>query len=173
MNKKRIVVSTIAILFLSTLFHSVYDNFPNIITSLFFPVNESIWEHNKMIFLSYFILALLEKLFIYKNKNVLFTSFIEMIICIILIDLTFTPIYLFILKTKDNLFLTLLIYAISILISFIFGDKLVKYINSKDLLALIGFALVSMILIFTTYYPPKLPIFYDYREKAYGIPLQK
>lgn len=169
MNKKRIIISTIAILLLSTLFHSVYDKFPNLITSLFFPVNESIWEHNKMIVLSYFILALLEKVFIYKDRNILFTSLIEMIICIVFIDSIFTPIYLYILKTKDNLILTLLIYTISILVSFIIGEKLIKNTNNKELFASIGFIIIAIVLILTTYYPPKLPIFYDYREKIYGI----
>lgn len=169
MNKKRIIISTIVILLLSTLFHSVYDKFPNAITLLFFPVNESIWEHNKMILLSYFILALIEKVFIYKDKNVFFTSLIEAIICIILLDLTFTPIYLYVLKTKDNLVLTLIIFAISIFISFIVGEKLLKNTDKKETPALLGFALVSSILILTTFYPPHLSIFYDYREKVYGI----
>ncbi len=169
MNKKRIILSTLAILLLSTLFHSVYDWFPNGLTALFFPVNESIWEHNKMILLSYFVLALVDKQFLYRDKNVICTSFLEAIICITLLDVIFTPIYLYILKTKDNILLTITIFAISSLISFIVGERLLKNTQKHEMPAYLGFALLSAIFILTTYYPPHLPIFYDYSEKHYGI----
>ena len=47
--KKWKIISCIGIFLLSVLFHFIYDWFPNFFTSLFSPVNESIWEHNKII----------------------------------------------------------------------------------------------------------------------------
>ena len=46
--KKWKVISCIGIFLLSALLHFIYDWFPSFFTSLFFPVNESIWEHNKI-----------------------------------------------------------------------------------------------------------------------------
>ena len=61
--KKWKVISVILIFLFSSLFHFIYDWFPTFFTSLFFPVNESIWEHNKIIVMSFLVLAIFEKLY--------------------------------------------------------------------------------------------------------------
>ena len=53
----------------------MYDLFPNVITSFFFPVNESIWEHMKILFTSTMIYGvfdyILMKRFNIKYNNLL------------------------------------------------------------------------------------------------------
>ena len=50
MSKKKLMIITTLIAFLLCFpFHFVYDTFPNLITSIFFPINESIWEHMKLL----------------------------------------------------------------------------------------------------------------------------
>ena len=67
--KKWKVINVISIFLFSSLFHFIYDWFPTFFTSLFFPVNESIWEHNKIIVVSFLVLAIAEKLYYKKEKN--------------------------------------------------------------------------------------------------------
>lgn len=170
MNKKRVIIGTLVILALSFLFHSTYDKFPNVVTSLFFPVNESIWEHNKMVFLAFLIWAIDEKMFSKNGKSLLFLNLVSLIICIVLLDLTFTLIYFFILKKKHNLLVTITIYAISIIASLVLGEKFLIEKNKKvESLAILGYIYIFIIFAILTYYSPQLPIFYDYTGNFYGI----
>ena len=107
MSKKRLkIISTILVILFSFLFHSIYDKFPNFITSLFFPVNESIWEHMKMVYLSYvaayIISFIITEIVSYKvitsDKNYSFLNkysyLILFIIELIFIYLTYFPLKL-------------------------------------------------------------------------------
>ena len=54
MNLKKLKVINIVIVFLlSFLAHNLYKWFPNTFTAIFFPVNESIFEHMKIIATSF------------------------------------------------------------------------------------------------------------------------
>ena len=54
--------------------HFIYDKFPNFITSIFAPVNESIWEHMKIIFTSTLIYGIMY--YILLNKyNIKYNNF--------------------------------------------------------------------------------------------------
>lgn len=170
MNKKRIIIGTITILILSFLFHSVYDKYPSSITSLFFPVNESIWEHNKMILLSFFAWSIVEKIVFRTGKSTFLMNLISTLICIIILDVTFTPVYLYLLNTKENLLITLVFYAISIILGLILSEKfIIEYDRRIETYSLFGFIIISIIFMILTYYPPKLAIFYDYSAHYYGI----
>ena len=169
--KKWKVISVILIFLFSSLFHFIYDWFPTFFTSLFFPVNESIWEHNKIIVMSFLVLAIFEKLHYKKRKNVIFTECISSLVCMILVMLIFTPVYLYILKTNDNMIVTFAIYIFAISISQIISYKLLqKEYNPKlEEFGVILFVIFFLINIIFTYYPPKLAIFYDFVHKIYRL----
>ena len=164
-------ISVLLIFLLSALFHFIYDWFPNFFTSLFFPVNESIWEHNKIIVVSFLVLAIAEKLYYKKEKNVIFAEVLSSLVCMILVMLIFTPIYLYILKTNDNMFITFAIYIFAISISQIISYKLLqKEYNPKlEEFGVILFVIFFLINIIFTYYPPKLALFYDFVYKIYSL----
>ena len=169
--KKWKVISVILIFLFSSLFHFIYDWFPTFFTSLFFPVNESIWEHNKIIVMSFLVLAIFEKLHYKKRKNVIFTECISSLVCMILVMLIFTPVYLYILKTNDNMIVTFAIYIFAISISQIISYKLLqKEYNPKlEEFGVILFVIFFLINIIFTYYPPKLALFYDFVHKIYSL----
>ena len=169
--KKWKVISILFIFLLSALLHFIYDWLPNFFTSLFFPVNESIWEHNKIIVGSFLILAIIEKLYYKKRKNVIFTEAISPLICMSLVMLIFTPVYLYILKTNDNMIVTFAIFLIAISISQIISYKLLqKEYNPKlEEFGVILFVIFFLINIIFTYYPPKLALIYDYTNQSYGL----
>lgn len=169
--KKWKIISVIGIFLLSALLHFIYDWFPNLFTSLFFPVNESIWEHNKIIVGSFLIWAIIEKIYYKKRKNVIFSESISALICALIVMLVFTPIYLYVLKTNDNMIVTFAIFILAIIISQIISYKLLqKDYNSKlEEFGAILFVIYFLINIIFTYYPPKVALFYDFTSKIYGL----
>lgn len=50
---KRLVVAFVLTTLAGILLHFVYDLLPNVVTAVFSPVNESIWEHLKVIYWPY------------------------------------------------------------------------------------------------------------------------
>lgn len=171
MNKKRILIGTLVILGLSFLFHSVYDKFPSTITSLLFPVNESIWEHNKMITLAFLVWTILEKIFHKSGKSTIFINLISLILCILILNTSFGIVYFYILKKKENLIITIIMYAISIILSFLLGERFLIEENTKtETIGTVGFIFLFIMLGVLTYKPLELPLFYDYKHEAYGIP---
>lgn len=172
MNLKQWKFLSVVLLFLfSAILHFGYDLFPNFFTSLFFPVNESIWEHNKIIIGSFLIIAVIEKIKYKKERNVFFAEAISSLVCALLVMLIFTPIYLYVLKTNDNMIVTFVIFILAIIISQIVSYYLLQkeYNPFLEELGIIIFACLLLLNIVFTYYPLKLPLFYDYPNKIYGI----
>ena len=54
------VIAVIGTIILSFVFHFVYDLIPNFVTSIFFPVNESIWEHMKLLYTSILVYGIID-----------------------------------------------------------------------------------------------------------------
>lgn len=59
MPDRRVLLAFVLATLSGTLLHFVYDFFPNAVTALFSPVNESIWEHLKLLYWPYLISSLL------------------------------------------------------------------------------------------------------------------
>lgn len=160
------IISIFVIFFLSFLLHNMYKWFPCFLTSLLFPVNESIWEHNKIIILSFLIWSVFEKCTIRKKHdlNTCTSGLISALACSILVMLIFTPVYFCLLNRQDNIFITLLIYFICIILSVMLNYKLLqrKYNPELEKKIILLWLLVIVINAILTYYPLNLPIFYDY-----------
>ena len=92
-------------------------------------------------------------------------------VCMILVMLIFTPVYLYILKTNDNMIVTFAIYIFAIIISQIVSYQLLnKEYNPKlEEFGVILFVIFFLINIIFTYYPPKLALFYDFVHKIYRL----
>lgn len=171
MKLKNIILLNIVIVFiLSFPIHFIYEIIPNFITSILFPINESLFEHMKIIFTSYIlsnliIYKLLEKINLTKNHK---ASIILSITYNILIFLVlFYPIYL---TTKHNLIVTLTIYFISIVLTQLINYHVLKSYNpiiNKLFIPII----VLYIIIFAifTYYPLKNNFFIDYYNNKIGF----
>ena len=174
MNLKTIkLIAIINIFILSFPAHFLYDFFPNTITSILFPVNESIFEHMKIIFTSPLIYGLIDYLLLRLNNikynnflfQLLFTSSISIPIFLII----FLPIHFII---GEYLLITLLLLFITYIISQIISYYILTS-NSLPLLNIIAIPLIIIIYsIFTylTYNPPQNYFFYDTITNSYGIP---
>lgn len=169
---KFLLINTIGIFLLSFISHFLYDLCPNFLTSLFFPVNESIFEHVKMLYTTVILWGIVEYI-IYKTKNIsttnfIFTIFISAILNIIILLIIYLPVYYLI---GENLIVTLIILLISIFVSQLFTyqikeKKEFKYLN---FLSLISIIVVFAIFSYLTYYPIKTDFFLDKKQNKYGF----
>ena len=165
---KKVIINSIIIFVISVLIHSFYNLLPNDFTLIFFPINESIWEHMKMIFTSYMIFLLIKFIFNKLDKNDLSATIISSIFNIIIFLIIYIPIYkLF----GEHIVVTLIVYFITILLSNILWKKLTNKKISKKTNNLFGITIIVIYLIFTylSFYPLNNSIFYDETNNKHGI----
>ena len=150
----------------------MYEWFPNPVFSIIFPVNESIWEHMKMLYSTVLVYSIVEyfilKRFDIDNHNFLLTTFLKSIIIIPIYLLMFLPLYN---VFGENMFISISVMLISILIVNFIGYLLLqteelKYQNWISLALII---IVYVLMGYLTYRPPKTELFYDIKNEKYGI----
>lgn len=170
--KKWKIISPFIIFGLCSVFHFVYQLTPNIITSFFFPVNESIFEHMKLIYTSILIFSLIESFVIKKKNWVVFNIGINPFISGIVNIISFLIIYLPIrIILYENMIITFTILFISnIITSFISYRLLLSKQIIDNKLGLFITLLMYIPFIYLTYYPPHTEFFYDTKDELYGIP---
>ena len=170
-KKKLMILTTIIAFLLCFPFHFVYDKFPNFITSIFFPINESIWEHMKLLFNSIIVSGIIEKFILSKQKedttNICFSNFIGAIISIPLFLVLFLPIYN---SIGENFKITILIMLITIIISKFIVYKLsnnndFNMENKVKILIVITYILFGIL----TYNPLNNYIFTESKQCIYQI----
>ena len=173
MNLKKIkIISTIGIFILCFIFHFVYEIMPNTLTAIFFPVNESIWEHQKLIFTSVIMYGIIDYIILQKFKikyNNFFTSLFVSAFTIIPIFLTlYLPLYH---KIGPKMSLNIGIMLIAIIISQVISYHILKAKNFStiNIISLILIIISYIILAYLTYNPIKDELFFDTEKEKYGI----
>ena len=169
--KKLKIIGIILSFLLSFIFHFIYDLFPNFINSIFFPVNESIWEHMKIIFGCILLSGVIQKIIVIKKKlnynNICISNVIVAFLSIFIFLIMFIPMYLLI---GENLPITLII----MLITYIISQILSIYIIKKEDMKKENFAILLVIIIYIffgilTYFPPENNLFIDPKTNTYGF----
>lgn len=170
--KKTRVYAVIGIFILSFLCHFVFDFFPCILTSIFFPVNESIWEHMKILFTATLIYGIIDH-FILTKKDISFNNFSLHLFASAFLAI---PIFLIIYMPIHYLFgeflpLTLVIMLLTYIICQFISYKILNFRDIPLLNQLSIIIIIIMYVIFTylTYYPFESYIFYDTTTGIYGI----
>ena len=167
------IIGVFVIFILSFLSHFIYEWFSNALFSLIFPVNESIWEHMKLLVTPVLIFSLIEYI-IYKKKDINFNNFIlsysiSMVLGIIIYLILYLPIhYIF---GHSSIFAIILLFIVFIIIEiisyYIMRYKEIRYSNILGL----GIILVMYVIFgYLTYYPLESDLFYDTSKNIYGIP---
>ena len=171
-NKKVLFIETITIFLSMFLFHNLYNWFPNFLTASFFPVNESLFEHLKLMFTTQIIISLIIYL-ILKLKRIKFSNYllgllVSTIVTISLFFLIYLPIYN---RFGENLFLTMSIYLITLIIGNIIFYLICKRKHEflLNLISLVIISIIAVILIYFTFNPLKNDFFFDSIEEIYGI----
>lgn len=166
------IISVFIIFLLAVESHFMYDIIPTFITSILFPVNESIWEHMKLLVTPIFIFSVLEY-FIYKCKSINYNNFILSYFISIMLGII---LYLLIYLPINSLFGYNTIFAISLLFVIYFFIEYISYyimnmnVNKYNkILGIIGIICIYFIFYYFTYYTPDNKIFYDTANNGYGI----
>ena len=167
------IFSTIFILILGTLLHFTFEFYNNnIIVASFSSVNESTWEHLKLVFFPMLITTIIGYFYFKKDiPNFICIKTIEIIFSICFITIFFYT-YTGIIGTN---------FAIldigSFFICVFLGELIVykKVVSNKIFCNKIASFVILIFLLFVfitfTYFPPKINYFKDPVSGYYGIPL--
>lgn len=172
------IVGCIVTILLGILSHFVYNFSSNsFIIGLFFPINESIWEHLKLVLVPITIFAIIYS-FIYTKQKHMLNNFWYYIACSIILSMLIIPISHYTYKALFKVvpdFVNILIYIISIIISFyyLYRKLSMEYISpsskNKNSTGILTITILYLVFIIFTIYPPKLELFRDPITDTFGI----
>lgn len=156
---------------LGTLWHFIFDLLGrNIIIAAICPVNESIWEHLKLLFYPVLILYIGECIIKSVKSSFLVARTIGLItgmLLIIIMYYTYSGII-----GKNNTVVDIIIYIISIFITYGISGMLMdkKFCSSSNYKFLCVILLIILITVFTlfSYNPPKINLFRDQMANSYS-----
>ena len=169
--KKSRIIACIGTIILAFIFHFAYQVFPNFLFSIFFPVNESVWEHMKILYSSMVFYGIIDY-FLNKKYNVGYNNFfMNIFVCsiasIIIYLAIFLPLYF---SIGESMFISISVMIITFIIVYILS----YYILSLDeknynflwiILTIFGF----LVFAYLTYYPIYNQLFFDTNDEFYGI----
>lgn len=164
------IISTIFVLILGTILHFTYNcSSNNTFIGLFSAINESTWEHLKLIFFP-MLITLIIGYFLFKKD---FPNYICSKVIAILIAMSFTIIFFYtytgIIGT-NYASLNILSFVIAVILGEYVAYKLTlnNYTCNKYLYTIILILLTFSFLIFT-FNSPKINLFKDPINNSYGI----
>ncbi len=175
--KKIKIISFFGVFALTFLFHFLYEWFPNNVFAVFFPVNESIWEHMKLLYSGFFFWGIIEYILIRKYdikiNNYILNTFIVMITTIIVYLIVYLPLYDVI---GESMIISIGLLIIIIVLAELFSFYLLRMerqdspLNKASVvLILLGYVVFASL----TFNPIKNYIFYDTHHHKYGIDIYK
>lgn len=171
--KQTRILAVFIIFILNFFFHFGYDWLPNTLFSIFFPVNESIFEHMKMIFSSVIFYGIIDYFILKKNNintnSIIFSTLITSLSTVGIFLIIWLPLFY---KLVENMFLTITMLFISIVTGQIINYFLIKkeiHFRYSSIISTSIIILIYVVLAYLTYNPPKIELFFDSKEEKYGI----
>lgn len=173
MKKKLFGLSLFGFFFVGTLgslFHFIYElSGYNKFAGLFFPVNESTWEHLKLLYLPYLIWTVIEYPLTNKNKSLWFSKAIGFLVGTLAI-IGFFYSYNGIIG-KNIPFLNILSFFIGVAAAFCTDYFMIK-LNKFERFEKIGigiFIVSGILFMLFSFMPPLIPLFKDPITFSYGL----
>lgn len=175
MSKKLLKYDIIGFVFVSiigTLAHFVYERTnQSVIAALFCPINESPWEHLKLIFFPYLIWTIIQAFIMKGAKNLLPAKFIGVFVGM---TATLSFFYTYTGIAGRNIdWLNILSFFIGVFIAFLLDHIIIKSEKmqgkGENITAVILFIIISAIFMLFTFAPPLIPLFKDPITSSYGI----
>lgn len=155
-----------------TLVHFLYEwSGDSAIVAAFCPVNESIWEHLKLLFTPIFIFSIIEY-YVYGKENSSFAMarFLSILIGMLItvtVYYTYTGIF-----GKHMLVIDIITFAISALIAYYTSYRLMKKKRFSTpfwrCTGKVGIIVLLLMFIIFTFKPPHIPFFKDSTTGSYG-----
>ena len=154
-----------------TILHFLYDwTDGSILIAPFSGVNESTWEHMKLLFWPLFLFALIQWLFFKELKNYWCVKLAAILLGLVLIPVLFYTYNGVFGKSPD--WINIAIFYITALLVFLFEwwafnqDRLQC---KHPRLALAAICLIGVMFVVFTFAPPQIPLFQDPLTGTYGI----
>ena len=164
-------VGFLFVLIAGTLFHFLYDWTQSTVVALFCAVNESIWEHMKLLFFPLLIFALVQSRYFAKEyKNFWCAKLVGALIGIIVIPVIYYT-YTGSLGVSADWF-NITIFFSAAAVAFIIESRIMKNNNKCFLSPTTSIALlcvIAVLFIIFTFAPPQIPLFKDPITKLYGV----
>ena len=164
------IISTIFIIILGVLFHFTFEwSNGNVFVGTFTPVNESIWEHLKLLFFPMVITIIVG--YFYEGKN------IENYLCAktfgIIISMIFTIIAYYtysgvIGRNIDVVNIIIFIFAV-IMGQYVSYKKIKSKFYCNNLVSIIILVIIYLYFLVFTFYPPQIGLFKDPVTGTFGI----
>lgn len=177
MNKKEVlkfqIFSIIFVSILGTLLHFTYEwSGDNKIVAAFSAVNESTWEHLKLLFFPMLITTIMG--YFYIGKDV--TNFLCAKTCGIITAILFVVVFFYTYTGvigKNFAILDIGSFFVAVVLGEYIGYKIMTSINTKfkcnAKLAVITLAVLFAVFVMFTYFTPQIGLFKDPVKNGYGI----
>ena len=154
-----------------TILHFLYDwTGGGILVSPFSGVNESTWEHMKLLFWPLFLFALVQRLFFRNQENYWCVQLAEILLGLVLIPVLFYTYNGVFGKSPD--WINIAIFYITALLVFLFEWWAFKrdwLPCTRSRLALAAICLIGVLFVVFTFAPPQIPLFQDPLTGTYGV----
>lgn len=155
-------ISMLVTAVLGVFFHFIYHwSGENPVAGLFFPVNESTWEHLKLIFVPILLVSIVEAFFVdARHRNYVGIKFLSVLIGMMITVVCF---YTYIgVYGKNSDVLNTLIYLLSIAAAYRFSYKMFirkKTMHLSTRWCYLGFSAMLLLFFFFTMFPPTIGLF--------------
>ena len=154
-----------------TILHFLYDwTGGSILVSPFSGVNESTWEHMKLLFWPLLLFALVQRLFFKDQENYWCVKLAEILLGLLLIPVLFYTYNGVFGKSPD--WINIAFFYISALLVFLF--EWLAFKNDRlqckhPRLAFTAICLIGLLFVVFTFIPPQIPLFQDPLTGTYGV----
>ena len=171
-KKWELIIGIIFISILGSFFHFTYElSGYNIVIGSFSAVNESVWEHLKLVFFPLLIFSAIEYMKIKKEaNNFLLGKAIASYVMPAVIVIIF---YSYEMATGSHSFaIDMLSYFVSIIVGQFISYKILcseKKGKGIQIISLIAIIILALIFVIFTFIPPEIFIFEDSTTGQYGI----
>ena len=160
-------ISTLA----GTLLHFLYDwTGESALAAPFSGVNESTWEHMKLLYWPLFLFAMVQRLFFREEKNFWCVKLAGMLVGLVLIPVLFYTYNGIFGQSADwiNIAIFYIAAAAAFLLEWQFFRKDLSQCRHPRL-AFVAVCLIGILFVVFTFIPPEIPLFQDPLTGIYGL----
>ncbi len=165
--KRQLILTCAAAILAGCVLHFVYGWLPNAVTALFSPVNESLWEHLKLVFWPYLGAALI----LNRDRPGGIRPWLLVLPLLCALTLLLGWLYNVVLG-GESMWVNIAIYALVMVLGFWLPTRFSgPFKGVKWLLPIAAAAILGALIAWYTLYPPESLLFRDLRVVGSWLPL--
>lgn len=173
--KKILIIACIICILLGVFLHFAYElSGKNVLVGMIAPVNESVWEHLKLVFIPFTLFSI--AFYFYTKKKfsnmLLVTLFSNIVGMFVIVTLYYLGNVIF---GSDNMVFNIISYILGMITAFcifyfgIYNKEFIQETKDSTTIGVCALSLLLTMFILNTFSPIKLDITRDPTTKTYGI----